>query len=91
MDTQEQVLTIIKEKQKTLEAKLAENSKIFAEGLLQEERPENIKDLMASLNKVANSARNFEILRSKIFVLKELEADLTQAFKNNTIDTLINA
>ena len=55
MDTQEQVLTIIKEKQKTLEAKLAENSKIFAEGLLQEERPENIKDVMASLNKVANS------------------------------------
>lgn len=91
MDTQEQVLTLIKEKQKTLEAKLAENSKIFAEGLLQEERPENIKDAMASLNKVANSARNFEILRSKISVLKELESDLTQAFKNNTIDTLINA
>ena len=91
MDTQEQVLTLIKEKQKTLEAKLAENSKIFAEALLQEERPENIKDAMASLNKVANSARNFEILRSKISVLKELESDLTQAFKNNTIDTLINA
>ena len=91
MDTQEQVLTLIKEKQKTIETKLAENSKIFAEGLLQEERPENIKDAMASLTKVANSARNFEILRSKISVLKELESDLTQAFKNNTIDTLINA
>lgn len=91
MDTEKKVLNLIKDKQATLEENLAENSKIFAEGLLQEEKPENLKDMMASLNKVANSARNFEVLRAKISVLKELEAELTKEFQNSTIDTLINA
>ena len=91
MDTEKKVLSLIKDKQATLEENLAENSKIFAEGLLQEEKPENLKDMMASLNKVANSARNFEVLRAKISVLKELEAELTKEFQNSTIDTLINA
>ena len=91
MDTEKKVLNLIKDKQATLEENLAENSKIFAEGLLQEEKPENLKDMMASLNKVAKSARNFEVLRAKISVLKELEAELTKEFQNSTIDTLINA
>lgn len=91
MDTEKKVLNLIKDKQKTLEANLTENSKIFAEGLLQDEKPENLKDMMASLNKVANSARNFEVLRAKISVLKELEAELTKEFQNSTINTLINA
>lgn len=91
MDTEKKVLNLIKDKQKTLEANLTENSKIFAEGLLQDEKPENLKDMMASLNKVANSARNFEVLRSQISILKELEAELTKEFQNSTIDTLINA
>ena len=88
MDTEKKVLNLIKDKQATLEENLAENSKIFAEGLLQEEKPENLKDMMASLNKVANSARNFEVLRAKISVLKELEAELTKEFQNSTIDRL---
>ncbi len=91
MDTEKKVLNLIKDKQKTLEANLTENSKIFAEGLLQDEKPENLKDMMASLNKVANSARNFEVLRAQISILKELEAELTKEFQNSTIDTLINA
>lgn len=91
MTTEEKVLTIIKEKQKILEDNLKENSQVFAEGLLKEEKPDCIKDMLDSLNKVANSARTIETLRAKISILKEVEKDLQQTFQNGSIDTLVRA